>query len=100
MPNKKSAIKRMRQNEKRYNRNREVKSRLHTVTRKVIREAENNNVEEAKKALPEAIRTINKTAQKGVIHKKKAARMESRLVKKVAALSSKTAPEPPPSKEQ
>ena len=77
----------MRQNKKRYLRNRSVKAALHTHTRKVKRAFEEGNLEEAKAALPQAIKTINKTAKKGVIHKKKAARLESRLVKKVNALA-------------
>ena len=95
MPNKKSAVKSVRQYKKRNIRNRAIKSNLHTLTKKVRQAVEEKNVEEAKTALPGAIKAINKTAQKGVIHKKKAARLESRLVKSINNLSKSKAELPP-----
>ncbi len=86
MPNKKAAIKFAKQSKKRNIRNRAVKSTLKTITKKVKVAIENDELVAAEAALPAAIKVINKTAKKGVIHKKKAARLESRLVKKVNAL--------------
>ena len=39
-------------------------------------------------SLPTALRLIGRTAKKGIIHKNKAARQESRLMRKVNALRS------------
>jgi small subunit ribosomal protein S20 len=86
VPNKKAAIKYAKQSIKRNIRNRAVKSTMKTITKKVAVAIEENDAEAAKASLPAAIKVINKTAKKGVIHKNKAARLESRLVKKVNAL--------------
>ncbi len=82
MPNKKSATKRMRQNVKRAERNKSAKNKLKTVVKSALNAIESNNPEEIKASLPAAIKTIAKTAQKGVIHKGTAARKQSRLMKK------------------
>lgn len=87
MPNKKSAAKHMRQSKKRNLRNRSVRSTLHTHTKKIRKAIEEKNYEDAKAQLPATIKVINKTAQKGIVHKRKAARLESRIVKQVTSLS-------------
>ena len=76
----------MRQNKKRYERNKAIKSTLRTHVRKVRDAVEEKNLDKAKTALPAAVKIINRTADKNVIHKKKASRLQSRLSKKVNAL--------------
>lgn len=93
MPNKKAAEKSVRQYKKRALRNKSIKSALHTYTRKVRQAVEEKKLDEAKQALPAAIKVINKTAQKGIIHWKKAARLQSRLVRKVNALAAPAKPQ-------
>jgi len=83
----------VRQYKKRALRNKSAKSALHTYTRKVRQSVEEKKLDEARKALPLAIKVINKTAQKGIIHWKKGARLQSRLVKKVNALAQAAKPE-------
>ncbi|MEM9891176.1 MAG: 30S ribosomal protein S20 [Actinomycetota bacterium] len=82
MANIKSQIKRNRQNEKRRLRNRTVRSDLRTHQKSALEAAGTEGEDEA---LRQAIKRIDKAAQKGVIHKNKAARQKSRLVARVRA---------------
>ncbi len=84
MANIKSQIKRNRQNEKRRLRNKATRSELRTREKAAFEAAGSDNEAEA---LRQAIRRIDKAAQKGVIHKNTAARKKSRLVAKVKALA-------------
>ena len=79
MPNHKSAIKRVRQNEKRRIRNRRVTSATRTFIKKVRSALEAGNVEDAKAALPEAVKALDKAVTKGVMHRNSASRKISRL---------------------
>lgn len=83
----KSAIKRARQNKKRRLRNRMYKTRVKNAVRKVKEAVAQNSLEEAQKRLPEAVSIIQKTAGKGIIHKRNAARKISRLTKLVNKLA-------------
>lgn len=80
MANIKSQIKRNRQNEARRLRNKAVRSELRTRRKNAVGEAGTGSDE----ALRLAIKRIDMAAAKGVIHKNKAARDKSRLVKAVA----------------
>jgi len=79
----KSAIKRIRQTEKRTKRNRFYKTRVKNVIKEVRLAITSKAVEEAEKALQKAIPIISKAASKGVLHKRNAARKISRLTKQV-----------------
>jgi small subunit ribosomal protein S20 len=82
----KSAIKRHRQSLKKAARNRAVRTQMrHTIRelREVIGRAE---TETAAKMLPAVIKTIDKAATKGVIHRNNASRRISRLSHQVAQL--------------
>ncbi len=87
MANHKSAIKRNRQTEKRYARNKVYRTQLKTATKKVLVELEAKDKKEAVKELQGAIKIISKVASKGVIHKRAASRKISGLAKKVHQLS-------------
>ena len=80
MANTKSAIKRMRQNETRRQRNRTVRSRVRTVL-KTARGAASTPGDEARTAVLQAIRTLDKAVTKGVIHRNTAARKKSALAR-------------------
>lgn len=84
----------MRQSRKRNLQNRAVKSTLYTNIKKVRKSIENENLEEVKANLPKAIKAITKSTHKGVIHKRKAARLESRMVKSMNKLAKTQAPKP------
>jgi len=83
MANNKSALKRVRQNEKR---------RLHNkyyakMTRSAIKKLRNEtDKEEATKKLPAVFSLIDRLAKKNVIHKNKASNLKSKLAVKVNSL--------------
>ena len=89
MANIKSQIKRIKQNEKRHQRNKAVKSGLKTAVRKFREAADAGDVEGATTALRTASRQLDKAASKGVIHANQAANRKSAMAKKAAQLASK-----------
>lgn len=80
MPQHKSAIKRVRQNAKRRERNRAQRSKMRTLVKKVLDIADKK---EAEVHLKEAISYLDKMASKGIIHQNKAARRKARLTRHV-----------------
>ena len=85
MANIKSQIKRNRQNDKRRLRNRVYRGTARIAV-KSARTAIDAGVPESKSALMSAISTLDKAAEKGVIHKNNAARRKSRLMKAFAKM--------------
>jgi small subunit ribosomal protein S20 len=79
----KSAIKRIRQNERRRVRNKGIRSRTRPLSKNVIEALGDGDNEAAKAALKQAIPAIDKAAAKGIIKKNTASRKISRLMKKV-----------------
>jgi len=79
----KSAIKRTRQTETKTLRNRAIKSEIKTLIKNIDAAVANKDAEGAKTALKKAIIAIDKSAQKGVVHKSTASRKVSRLTKLV-----------------
>ncbi|RIW37603.1 30S ribosomal protein S20 [Bacillus salacetis] len=82
MPNIKSAIKRVKTNEAKNAQNATVKSSMRTAVKKAEAAAQNND-DNAKALVSEAVKHLDKAAQKGLIHKNAADRSKSRLMKKV-----------------
>lgn len=82
MPHHKSAEKRIRQDKKRRERNRAVKSQVKSAIKKAVSLA---GTEQADSSFRDAESIIDRAAKKGVIHWKNAARKKSRLAKKVKA---------------
>lgn len=80
------ARKRARQAERNRERNVGQRSHMRTLVKRVINLAEGNDKDGAKTALDNAIPALDKAARKGLIHANKAARIKSRLTKKVKAL--------------
>jgi len=81
------ALKRNRQNIIRRQRNRTYRTTLRNQV-KAIRDAiEAGDAEKAQELLPVVTRTLHRTAQKGVIHRKNADRRISRIARAVNALS-------------
>jgi small subunit ribosomal protein S20 len=81
-----SALKQMRQGEKRRARNRKNLSQLKTQLKKLRAAIADGNAETASKLLPVTEGEIDKAAKKGVVHDNAAARYKSRLARKVTAL--------------
>lgn len=83
MANIKSAKKRIKIIAKRTLRNKMIKSRVKTAIRRFEEAVNgNNNPEELKKVLINAVKTIDKAETKGVVHKNWAARKKSKIYKK------------------
>lgn len=87
MANIKSSIKRARQNVKRRERNASARSRYRTFVKNVLKALSTGNAETAREAYTKAQPVIDKAANKGLIHKNKAARIKSRLVARIKALA-------------
>ena len=83
MANIKSQIKRNRQNDKRHERNKAVKSELKTRARSAVTAAE-AGADDTEAKVRMAIKRLDKAAAKGVIHKNQAARRKSRLLARVS----------------
>jgi len=82
------AKKRARQNDKRRAHNASLRSMVRTYLKKVIAAIEAGDAETAKKAYEEAVPVVDRMANKGVIHKNKAARHKSRLNAQIKAMAS------------
>jgi small subunit ribosomal protein S20 len=83
MANHKSALKRIRSNEKR----RVLNKYHHKTTRNAIKKLrEITDASEAQKLLPSVISMVDKLAKKNVIHSNKAANLKSQLTKHVSAM--------------
>ncbi len=86
MANHPSAWKRIRQSEKRTFRNKFYRTRMKTFIKRVRTAVKEKDAEQAATQLQAATRIIAKTASKGVIHKRTAARKISRLTRQVNSL--------------
>ena len=84
LANKKSAIKRNRQNEKRRQHNRVFRGQARTYIYKARLAMEAGNMEEARGATQSAISALDKAAEKNILHKNNASRRKSRLMKQFA----------------
>ncbi|HEX6981189.1 MAG TPA: 30S ribosomal protein S20 [Balneolaceae bacterium] len=80
MPQHKSAIKRVRQNENRRQRNQAKRSKMKTLVKNVF---ETTDKEEAEKAFKKASSYLDKMATKNLIHPNRAAHRKSKLAKHV-----------------
>ena len=83
MPQHKSAIKRVRQNSERRERNRVHRGAMRTMIRTLRRTTDR---EEAEALLPKVKRNLDRLASKGVIHKNRAASYKSNLERYVNGL--------------
>jgi len=78
-----SAIKRHRQSEKRRMRNKAIKSRVKTAIRGVKKGLSAGDKDTTLSLLKMAVSELHKAASKGVIPKKRASRLSSRLTKAI-----------------
>ncbi len=90
MANTKSAIKRIRSNERKHKRNRMVITRTRTALTTARASIDEGDATAAREATRLAIKQLDKAAEKGVIHKNAAARRKSRLMKALNALTTET----------
>lgn len=86
MANIKQARKRARQAEKRRELNMAHRSRLRTFMKKTLKAIKAGDKDKATAAYQETVPVIDKMANKGLIHKNKAARHKSRMNARIRAL--------------
>jgi small subunit ribosomal protein S20 len=83
----KSQIKRNLQNERRRLRNKAARSEIKTRVKRAVAAAE-SGAEDTPEALRLAVKRLDKAAAKGIIHKNQAANRKSRLMRRLARVSS------------
>jgi len=93
MANIKSQIKRNRQNAKRAEKNKAVRTALKTSTKKVRTAVADGDAEVATAQALETARALDKAASKGIVHKRTAARRKSRLTKAANKVGAAASPE-------
>lgn len=86
MANIKSAIKRARQNVKLRQHNASARSMYRTYIKSVLKAVESGDKEAARAAFAKVQPILDKAANKGLLHKNKAARIKSRLNSRVKAM--------------
>ncbi len=91
MANTLQARKRARQAEKARLHNASLRSMVRTYIKKVAAAISSGDAEAAKTAYATAVPVIDRIADKGIIHKNKAARHKSRLNAQIKALAQKAA---------
>lgn len=83
MPQHKSAIKRVRQNTKRRDQNRVLRSQMRTLFKKVLKTTDKKEAEEAFK---EATAYIDRMVTKGILHRNNAGNKKAQMAKHVNSL--------------
>jgi small subunit ribosomal protein S20 len=81
------ARKRARQGEKRRTHNASLRSLVRTNIKRVVAAIAAGDAEQARAAYEQAVPVIDRMADKGIIHKNKAARHKSRLNAQIKALA-------------
>jgi len=82
-----SAVKAHRQNVKKREHNRELRSRLRSGLKAIRAAIQSNDLETAKARLNDTFSLVDKMANKGIIHRNTAGRYKSRLVSGVRSKS-------------
>lgn len=89
MANHKSALKRIRQTEKRRVYNRTYRNRARTLVKKARVAIKVGGVDNAVEATKQAVRDLDMAVSRGVLHKRNAARRKGRLMSQLAKLTAK-----------
>ncbi|MFB1010771.1 MAG: 30S ribosomal protein S20 [Thiopseudomonas sp.] len=88
MANSPSAKKRAKQAEKRNSHNASLRSMVRTYIKNVVKALDAKDLAKAQEAYAKAVPVIDRMADKGIIHKNKAARHKSRLNQHLKELAS------------
>lgn len=83
MPSEKS----MRSSMRKQQRNRSVRSATRTYVAKAVKAIEESDQDEREAAVQRALKALDQTAKRGIIHPNNAARRKSRLMKRLNAAS-------------
>jgi small subunit ribosomal protein S20 len=88
MPIKHAALKQIRKDRTRHQRNQAVKSELRTLTKRLLELTGSRKLEEARKLLGVIVSKYDRAASKKVIHPNTAARYKSRLTQRISHAAS------------
>jgi len=88
LANHKSAVKRIRQSEKRRVHNKTIRTAMRSVVKQSRVALEGEDIEDARKKVRDAESSLRRAASKGIIPKRRADRAVSRMNKRLNALSS------------
>lgn len=83
MPHSNSAQKEVRKSQKRYSRNKSIRSSCKTKITKAEKLLFSGEIDTGRGAVADAISALDKAAEKNIIHANNAARRKSRLMKKL-----------------
>lgn len=87
MPQRKTALKRLRVDRKKRFHNLKIKTELKKALKKFLSLVSAKKLEEAKESFKLAVIKLDKAVSKGIIHKNTAARKKSRFSKKLASIA-------------
>lgn len=87
MAHSKSTKKRIRQNARIRLRNKAFRSRLRNTIKQFDKASQENDIETCRTILPVALKVLDKSVTRGLIHKNNAARQKSRLSRRMNALA-------------
>lgn len=87
MANSKSALKRVRQNTRRTDRNKTLRTKVKSLRKRSVEAAQAGKTDEAQATLKELASAVDRAEKKGIFHKNKAANLKSKTVKAVKAAS-------------
>ncbi len=90
MPIKHAALKQIRKDPRRRERNQAVRSELKTLTKRLLGLLKSQKLAEAKTLVELVASRYDRAASKGVIHRNTAARSKSRLMRRVAQRAAST----------
>ena len=88
MANSASALKRVRQAERRTERNTALKSRVKTLRKQALSKAEGGDADGAKKSFSQFVSAVDVATKKNIYHKNKAANLKSKTNKAIKAAAS------------
>ncbi len=83
MPIKHAALKQIRKDGKRRQRNQAVRAQLKTLTKQFLTLVNGQQLDEARLMIPRVEQRYDRAAAKGVIHRNTAARLKSRLMRRL-----------------
>lgn len=85
MANSKSALKRVRQIERRTDRNKTLRTKVKSLRKKTLEAASAGNADEAQSSLKEFSSAVDRAQKKGLFHKNKAANLKRKTVHAIKA---------------
>jgi len=83
MPNKHAALKQIRKDRKRQQRNQAIRSELRTLTKQLLALLSGQKLAEAKAFINVVVKKYDRAASQGVVHRNTASRYKSRLAQRL-----------------